>query len=230
MNACARVYRRGDKHQTPTPHRNAKERFDSPSRGEWVCCPIQSLALVAGLFFFVVECPMARSHHHQDTDAIEDILREKAEEIQELIAAIEAGAKDIDLLLAELLEGEPEAVRAVIVEKLRERMQTLEEEQKRELEELLAAQKQQVLAQKHGLFRRWLMWVMSEETLRRIRTAFLAQPILETQVKTAGEELARRGVIGITGGITVDRRELGQLNANISASQGQGKDQGKGRG
>ena len=173
---------------------------------------------------------MARSHHHQDTDAIEDILREKAEEIQELIAAIEAGAKDIDLLLAELLEGEPEAVRAVIVEKLRERMQTLEEEQKRELEELLAAQKQQALAQKHGLFRRWLMWVMSEETLRRIRTAFLAQPILETQVKTAGEELARRGVIGITGGITVDRRELGQLNANISASQGQGKDQGKGRG
>jgi hypothetical protein len=172
---------------------------------------------------------MSTSHHHQDTDAIEDILRDKAEEIQALIDAVQAGEKDIDLLLAQLLEGEPEAVRAVIMEKLRERMETLEEEQARQLEELLAAQKQQALAQKHGLFRRWLMWVMSEETLRRIRTTFLAQPILETQVKNVGEDLARRGVIGITGGITVDRRELGQLNANIAPSQGQAKDQGKGR-
>ena len=172
---------------------------------------------------------MSTSHHHQDTTAIEDILRDKAEEIQALIDAVQAGEKDIDLLLAQLLEGEPEAVRAVIMEKLRERMETLEEEQARQLEELLAAQKQQALAQKHGLFRRWLMWVMSEETLRRIRTSFLAQPILETQVKNVGEDLARRGVIGITGGITVDRRELGQLNANIAPSQGQAKDQGKGR-
>jgi hypothetical protein len=172
---------------------------------------------------------MSTSHHHQDTTAIEDILRDKAEEIQALIDAVQAGEKDIDLLLAQLLEGEPEAVRAVIMEKLRERMETLEEEQARQLEELLAAQKQQALAQKHGLFRRWLMWVMSEETLRRIRTTFLAQPILETQVKNVGEDLARRGVIGITGGITVDRRELGQLNANIAPSQGQAKDQGKGR-
>lgn len=173
---------------------------------------------------------MARSHHHQDTDAIEDILREKAEELQELIAAIEAGSKDSDLLLAELLEGEPEAVRVAIVKKLRERMQTLEEEQKRELEELIAKQQAQVLAEKRGIFRRWLEWMMSEETLRRIRIAFLSRPIIETQVRDTGAELARRGVIGFSSGVTVDRRELGQLNANISASLGQAKDQGKGRG
>ncbi|MCE3006423.1 MAG: hypothetical protein LW853_06285 [Rickettsiales bacterium] len=173
---------------------------------------------------------MPSSQHHQDTNALEDILRDKAEELQELIQAIKSGSPDVAILLAQLLEGEPEAVRAVVVEKLRDIMETLDAEKATALEQVIAAQQQQQQQIRRNIFERWLAWVMSEQTRERIRIAFLSRPIIEMQVKDTGAELARRGVLGMSNVKHVDKRELGQLNANISASLGQGKDQGKGRG
>ena len=172
---------------------------------------------------------MPRSHHHQDTDAIENILRDKAEELRELIEAVKSGSPDVAVLLAQLLEGEPEAVRAVVVEKLCDIMETLDAEKATALEQTLAAQQQQQQIRRN-VFERWLAWIMSEQTRERIRIAFLSRPILETQVRDTGAELARRGVLGMSNVKNIDKRELGQLNANISASLGQGKGQGKGRG
>jgi hypothetical protein len=172
---------------------------------------------------------MPRSHHHHDTDAIENILRDKAEELRELIEAIKSGSPDVAVLLAQLLEGEPEAVRAIVVEKLRDIIETLDAEKATALEQVLTAQQQQQQIRRN-VFERWLAWIMSEQTRERIRIAFLSRPIIETQVRDTGAELARRGVLGMSNVKNIDKRELGQLNANISASLGQGKGQGKGRG
>ncbi|MFO0456714.1 MAG: hypothetical protein ACK5ZH_04025, partial [Alphaproteobacteria bacterium] len=104
---------------------------------------------------------MPSSHHHQDTNALEDILRDKAEELQELIQAIKSGSPDVAILLAQLLEGEPEAVRAVVVEKLRDIMETLDAEKATALEQVIAAQQQQQQQIRRNIFERWLAWVMS---------------------------------------------------------------------
>ena len=176
-------------------------------------------------------------HHHSkpDNDAIDAILRDKMEEILELIEAIESGEKDVDVLLAKMLEGEQDVVRAVIVEKLRALMQNRDEEQSKKLEQAIAQQKAQEQVIARGMFERWLMWIMSETTLRKIRESFLMRPFVQHQVEHVGEELSRKGVIGVNiqqqqgQGVDVSRRELGSLVANISAALGRGKDRGQGR-
>ena len=174
------------------------------------------------------------SHHHLNTDAIENILRDKQEEIVELISQITADENDIAVLLAQILDGEPEHVRIAIVERLRDMLQERDEEKASELDKIIAQQKQLLQAQKKNVFQRWLQWVMSEETLRKIRETFLARPMMQHQVENTGQDLAKKGVIGVNieqsqQGIEVNRRELGNLVANVSAALGQDKGKGQGR-
>lgn len=176
-----------------------------------------------------------RHQHHSkpDNDAIDAILRDKMEEILELMEAIAAGEQGWDLKLAALVEGEQEAVRIAIVEKLRELLEERDQEKATELDKIIAQQKQLLAAQQKNIFERWLMWVMSEETLRKIRESFM-RPFVQQRVEHEGEELSRKGVIGVNiqqsiQGLEVSRRELGQLVANISAALGRGKDKGQGR-
>ncbi|MFZ4126106.1 MAG: hypothetical protein ACOYJ2_08600 [Rickettsiales bacterium] len=174
------------------------------------------------------------SHHHLSTAAIEDILRDKQEEIVELISQITAGENDVAVLLAQILDGEPEHVRIAIVEKLRDMLQERDEEKATELDKIIAQQKQLLQAQQKNVFQRWLMWVMSEETLRKIRESFMARPMTQHQVEHTGQDLAKKGVIGVNieqpqQGLEVSRRELGNLVANVSAALGQAKGKGQGR-
>ena len=174
------------------------------------------------------------SHHHLSTAAIEDILRDKQEEILDLVTQITQGENDIAVLLAQILDGEPEHVRIAIVERLRDMLHERDEEKASELDKIITHQKQLLQTQQKNVFQRWLQWVMSEETLRKIRETFLARPMMQHQVENTGQDLAKKGVIGVNieqpqQGLEVNRRELGNLVANVSAALGQAKDKGQGR-
>ncbi len=157
---------------------------------------------------------------------IEAILRDKAEEIQALIEAIAAGEPDCDIKLAELLEGEAELGREAIVEKLRDLLRERAAEKEQELDKHLEANKRVEVTRQRNRFMQWLTWIMSEETLRKLREAFLASPGVEKSVRNIGHELANFGVQTQL----ADKRELGGLSANVSPAQGQGRDKGKGEG
>lgn len=163
-------------------------------------------------------------------EELDAILKDRMEEIIALIEAITAQEENCDIKLAALLDGEPELVRIAIVEKLRELMEEREQEKVTALDRLLAQEKERIKAQQRGIFERWLVWVMSEETLRKIREAFMIRPPVEREVENQGEELSRKGVINMQQGLEVSRRDLGTLVANVSAALGRGKDQGKGKG
>jgi hypothetical protein len=167
-------------------------------------------------------------HKHLTSSDIEVILRDKAAELADLMRAVASGDQDIDLKIAEMLEGEPEHVRIAIIEKVKEALAEKEAERSRKIEEERVLQKRQVLEQQRMNFRQWLMWIMSEDTLRRLRDTFAIQPILELKVKNIGLDLFRRGVLVQTQ--LPDKQDLGSLSASIQRQQGQGREADKGRG
>lgn len=163
-----------------------------------------------------------------DSDDIEKILRDKQAELAELMQAVAEGEADIDLKIAAMLEGEPEHVRMAILQKVKESLAEREAERSRKLEEERELQKRQVIEQQRKSFRQWLSWIMSEDTIRRLRDTFMIQPILEMKVRNLGEELMRKGVL--TSLNLTDKRDLGGLSANVQRQQDQGKEVDKGQG
>ena len=163
---------------------------------------------------------------HQ-ADAIDKALMNLEQDILALIEAMAEGAANCDVLLAEMLEGEPEHVRIAIVEKIREMLRERAAEKEKELDKILDAQKRKAVEGQRNIFLQWLQWIMSEETLRKIRLAFLASPRLERQVQSIGEQLAASGVLQQMQQ-TTGRQDLGELG-QIVPGQGAGKDRGQGR-
>lgn len=159
-------------------------------------------------------------------DDMDAMLRDKMAEIEALIAAIEEGAADCDLMLAELLENESERMRVAIVEKLREMLRARAEEKERELDKMLEREQRQKIEQQRGMFLQWLQWMMSEETIRKMREAFLATPIMERLVRGIGHQMANKGMKDIQPG---DKRALGELGANVPDVRGRDKGKGQGR-
>lgn len=169
---------------------------------------------------------------NQPTD-IDLKLRDKMAEIEAIVEAMAAGESDIDLKIADAVEGEPEAVKMAIVEKLREMLRERAAEKEQELNKYLEADKKLQVQRQRNVFLQWLQWIMSEETLRKIRMAFLASPGLSQEVRNIGQNLANFGVQQQLEQQQRDKRDLGGLSANVStAAQGveRGKDDGKGRG
>lgn len=158
-----------------------------------------------------------------DLDAI---LRDRMEEIEALVNAIENDEPDCDLKLAELLEGEVEAVRIVIIKKLREMLKTRAEEKEKELNKLLEKERRIKVERQRGMFLQWLQWMMSEETIRKMREAFLANSVLERVTRSIGRDMAARGMNDVQLG---DKRELGGLSNNVPQALGKGRDKGQGR-
>lgn len=159
---------------------------------------------------------------------LDAILRDKQVEIEALIQAMTNNAQDCDVKLAELLEGESEAVRISIVKAIRDQLRERAAEKEQELDQHLAAQKRiEVTRQKH-MFLHWLTWIMSEETLRKIRMAFLANSGLEKSVRNIGHELANFGMQMQLS----DKRDLGGMSAgqtpNVVQEKGRGEEKGRG--
>lgn len=160
-------------------------------------------------------------------DDRDTLLRDVMADIEALIEAIASEQPDCDLKLAELLEGEPDVIRIAIIDKLREMLKERAEEKEQELDKFLAAEQRIKVERQRGMFRQWLQWMMSEETIRKMREAFLAAPMLERVVRNVGQDMAKRGMNDIQPG---DKRELGGLSNNAPNVQGPGRDRGdKGR-
>lgn len=167
-------------------------------------------------------------HTHETSSDIEKILRDKAQELADLMKAVASGEEGIDLKIAEMLEGEPEHVRIAILEKVKEALAEKEAERTRKIEEERELQKRAVLEQQRSSFRRWLTWIMSEDTIRRLRETFAIQPILEMKVKNIGLDLFKKGVTTPTQ--LFDKGELGGLSASVQRQQEQAREADKGRG
>lgn len=166
---------------------------------------------------------MKKLPHRPANPDLDAILRDRMAEIEALIAAIEAEAPDCDLKLAELLEGEPEHVRIAIVEKLREMLRARAEEKERELDKMLEKEQRLRVERQRNLFRQWLQWMMSEETIRKMREAFLANAMLERFVRGVGRDMAGRGMDNIQIG---QKADLGALSQNVPDARGKGRDKG----
>jgi len=171
--------------------------------------------------------PLVPIKKPSDAD-MDEMLRDKMADIEALIAAIAAELPDCDLKLAELLEGEPEAVRVAIIKKLREMLKALAEEKEKELDKHLEAQKRVNVEQQRNRFMEWLSWIRSEETIQKRRDAFLANSLLERVVRGVGREMAHKGMNDIQ---PADRRDLGAIshNAPVVAQRERDKDKGTGR-
>ena len=163
-----------------------------------------------------------------DNDAIDALVRDKMEEILELVESMAADDPECDVKLAKIVEGEAELVRIAIVEKLRQLLKERAEEKEKELDKILEVQKRQEVQRQQGIFMRWLAWIMSEQTLRKIREVFAMRPSVEQQVRDIGQDLAAKGVL--TQMELYNKRELGGLSTNVAKQQGQGKGTDKGRG
>lgn len=165
-----------------------------------------------------------------DADAVRRKLEEHMDAIMQLLEAIAAEVPDADMKLAELLEGEQSSqVRVAIIEKLQALLRNLAADKEKELEKFLDAEKRVEVERQRNVFLMWLQWIMSEETLRKIREAFLARPGLEMQVVDIGHELAGKGVLQRRDP-NEDRAKLGELAVSAPAvAAGKGKDAGKGR-
>ncbi|MFZ4540987.1 MAG: hypothetical protein ACOYNL_04140 [Rickettsiales bacterium] len=156
-----------------------------------------------------------------DMDAI---LRDKQAEIEALIQAMANNEADCDVKLAELLEGESEVVRISIVKAIRDQLRERAAEKELELDQHLAAAKRMEVTRQRNMFMQWLTWIMSEETLRKLRLAFLANSGMEKSVRNIGHELANFGMQASL----ADKRELGGMAANQTPNVAQDKDKGKG--
>ncbi|PZP86801.1 MAG: hypothetical protein DI582_01680 [Azospirillum brasilense] len=165
-----------------------------------------------------------------DADAVARRLEEHMDSIMQLLEAIAAEQPDADMKLAALLEGEASTqVRVAIIEKLQALLRSMAAEKEKELDKFIEAEKRIEVERQRNVFLQWLQWIMSEETLRKIREAFLASPAMQQRVLDIGHELAARGVLNqLTP--SDGKKALGELSVNLpQVGQGQGKDQGKGR-
>lgn len=163
-----------------------------------------------------------------DAEAVARALEEHMDSIMQLLEAIAAEDPEADMKLAALLEGVASSqVRVAIIEKLQALLRAMAAEKEQELEKFLDAERRVAVERQRNIFLQWLQWIMSEETLRKIREAFLARPGLERTTITIGHDLAARGVLNqLTPGD--GRRALGELAANVQMPHAdRGKDKGR---
>lgn len=160
-------------------------------------------------------------------DDIDALLKDKMAEIEALVAAIAAEEPDCDLKLAELLEGETEVVRLAIIKKLHEKLKALAEEKERELGQAKLVEQRMEVERKRSMFRQWLTWIMSEETIDKMRQAFLARAGLERAVRGVGHDMMAKGMSDIQ---PAPKQDLGGLSQNVPNAIGRERDKDKGTG
>lgn len=169
-----------------------------------------------------------RSYLPPDVDP-EVLLKDFQAQIDAIVEAVMAGEQDADLMIAELVENEQGQARIAIVEKIRQMVRERSEEKAKALDQALQQQKLLEHHQQKKLMEQWLAYFMSEETLRKIKESFLANPGAKREVEHLGQELAKKGVLQNLqpGG---GKQDLGSLSANVQQGKDQGRGQGTGRG
>jgi len=170
--------------------------------------------------------PPNDSYLPPDVD-LDELLRGYEDAIAALVEAVLAGQGNVDILLAELVEGAQSQQRIAIVEKLRAMVRERSQEKAEALDQVMQKQKLLEHHQKAALMERWLAYFMSQETLRKIRESLMVNPSMKKEVEQVGQELARKGVLQQLE--TTTRGDLGQLSQNVGTSKGPDKGQGRGQ-
>jgi hypothetical protein len=158
-----------------------------------------------------------------DTD-LDELLKGYEDAIAALVEAVLAGGTDIDLLLAELVEGAQSQQRIAIVEKLRAMVRERSEEKAKALDAVLEQQKMLEHHRRQQVMETWLAYFMSQETLRKIRESLMVNPSMKKEVEQVGQELAKKGVLQQLEASS--RGDLGGLSQQVG--QGKKPDQGRG--
>ncbi len=127
-------------------------------------------------------------------DDVARALESDMDSIMQLLEAMAADQPGCDTTLAALLEGKPEPLRNAIIDKLRALLRGLVAEKEKELDEFLEPEKREKVERERSILMQWLTWMLSEDTLRKIRDAFLASPPMEQQLHDIGQALANFGV------------------------------------
>ena len=161
-------------------------------------------------------------HTISETD---EQLRDIGQELEELVKAAHDRDQDADVKLANFLASAPANQRQKLLELFQEMLRKREEE--RQHQEQMQRQQQQsqeqAVEQERRQYFQWLTHLMSEETIRKIRVAFMSNPMLQRQVQDVGQEMARKGVLGQV--MPVQKQNLGELSANINTTGvGRGRD------
>ena len=180
---------------------------------------------IVSLLFCVVLWAMKFFAHRPQPLDIKAVYDKYQQQIDALVEALEAGDPNVDLKLAAMMEGEPSQVRVAIVEKMREQL-AQNEEKAAALEQIVEQQKLLEAQQQERVQQQFLAYFLSQQTLRKLREAFMMSPAMRRQVESLGEQLARSGVIGQS---PAKKDDLGELSANLQYVQKQQQDKGKGR-
>jgi hypothetical protein len=138
--------------------------------------------------------PPPTTDDRMSADDVARALEAHMDSIMQLLEAMVAEEAGCDMKLAALLESEREQVRIAIIDKLRALLRGLAAEKEKELDQFLEPEKRAQVERQRNVIMQWLTWLMSEETLRKIREAFLASPPMERQLHDIGQALANFGV------------------------------------
>jgi hypothetical protein len=170
---------------------------------------------------------MAPKPHSPSDEELSLLLGDVMADIEAIIEAVLAGSADTDLMIADAVEGQPELVRIAIVEKIRAAVRERSEEKAKALDAALEQQKLLEHTRQKRQWREMLAYVMSQETLRKIKEAMLSSPSVKREVEHAWQDLAKKGVLQQLQGEQAG--QLGGLSANVAQSKEnrQGKDVGR---
>jgi DNA-binding TFAR19-related protein (PDSD5 family) len=135
-----------------------------------------------------------------------------------------SGGKDVDLHLAQLLSQIPEDKRDEAVATFRARVQSMEQEKAvPALPQQMTPEQEQMLRQMNEHEQGVIAHLLHEKTREKIRRMFLLNPSLWGQVRSIGEELHKRGLIGQPQ--RGQAAELGQVAVQPAQTPDKKKDQ-----
>lgn len=159
------------------------------------------------------------------TDSSE-VLRDYEEEIHAMLVAFLKEEPDVDLRLAQLVEGKPEHLRAAIVNKLRHQIQEQKAEKATKLEQLIEEQAEKAKQVSKKSMNRWVAYFISQRTRRRIKEMVMHTPALALQLTRIGKDMSREGVsydhrIGL-------ERDIGTFSAQVNHQQQRSQETEKG--
>ncbi len=157
----------------------------------------------------------------------EELLKLYQNDIDLIVEQVLAGNKDVDLLIAEIVEHMNDTMRQELVRKVQEIVQALDAEKAQLLKAILERQREAEQERKKEAVRQgWLAYFFSRETLKRLKEAFLVRPGAEREVENIGMELAKKGIF--TTMQLANLSSLGELSNNVQQVPGKEKDQGRG--
>lgn len=146
------------------------------------------------------------------------------------LAVQESAGGQVDRQLAAIVDALPESVRVEVIQRFRDMQDEMADGRGVDQEELtpeMQAQ-QQLLEEreKRMMISQWL----SEQTLKKIRRAFMLNPALFQRMVNIGEELNKKGVYFETRKTQITNAELGgvSLQAALANNKDIEKDTGRG--